>query len=129
MNLAKRYLFVSGDVIKAFIDYLVAKGADLKDFTLERNQEGEGRFKTDSQQKWENFASLVQYAKHLQLKTSKSGIDFLEAVVKSKIKAVQGAMKRKFQAAQDITRAKIETVQEAADTVQDTFNNLLHKRK
>ena len=28
----------------------------------------------------------------------------------------------------DITRAKIETVQEAADTVQNTFNNLLHQR-
>ena len=127
MTLAKRHLLVSGDVIKAFIDYLVAKGADIKDVIKDENQDVEGRIKTDSQQKWENFASLVQYAKHLQLNTKRSGIDFLEEVIESKVKAVQKAVKAKIRDVQDITRSKIETVQEAADTVSDKFNKYLYK--
>ena len=90
MNLLKRYWVHSGSVINAFIDYLVAKGVDIKDLVLDDNQpEGEGRFKSNSQQRWEDLAAMVQYAKHLSLNLKRSKVDFVEEVIKKKINSIK----------------------------------------
>ena len=123
MSLLKRYSVHSGSVIKAFIDYLVAKGVDIKDFVSDEDQpEGEGRFKSNSQQKWEDFAALVQYAKHLELRLKKSKADFVEEFfINSRINAVKSVAKAKLNLVQKATREKLEAVQEAAEAVQNTF--------
>ena len=90
MSLLKRYWVHSGSVINAFIDYLVAKGVDIKDLVLDDNQpEGEGRFKSNSQQRWEDLAAMVQYAKHLSLNLKRSKVDFVEEVIKKKINSIK----------------------------------------
>ena len=77
-------------MINAFIDYLVAKGVDIKDLVLDDNQpEGEGRFKSNSQQRWEDLAAMVQYAKHLSLNLKRSKVDFVEEVIKKKINSIK----------------------------------------
>ena len=122
MNLLKRYWVHSGSVINAFIDYLVAKGVDIKDFALDDDQpEAEGRFKSNSQQRWEDFAAMVQYAKHLSLRLQKSKIDLVDEIIKKKINAVKSVAKAKLNLVQEATRDKLKAVQEAAETVQNQF--------
>ena len=122
MNLLKRYWVHSGSVINAFIDYLVAKGVDIKDFALDDDQpEAEGRFKSNSQQRWEDFAAMVQYAKHLSLRLQKSKIDLVDEIIKKKINAVKSVAKAKLNLVQEATRDKLQAVQEAAETVQNQF--------
>ena len=122
MNLLKRYWVHSGSVINAFIDYLVAKGVDIKDLVLDEDQpEGEGRFKSNSQQRWEDFAAMVQYAKHLKLRLKKSKVYFVEEIIKKKINDVKSVAQAKLNQVQEATRAKLEAVQEAAETVQKTL--------
>ena len=90
MSLLQRYWVHSTSVIKAFIDYLVAKGVDIGDSVLDDNQPAaEGRFKSNSDQRWEDFAAMVQYAKHLRLRLKKSQVDFVEEVIKKKINSVK----------------------------------------
>ena len=90
MSLLQRYWVHSTSVIKAFIDYLVAKGVDIGDSVLDDNQPAaEGRFKSNSDQRWEDFAAMVQYAKHLNLRLKKSKVDFVEEVIKKKINSVK----------------------------------------
>ena len=124
MNLLKRYWVHSGSVINAFIDYLVAKGVDIKDFALDDEQpEAEGRFKSNSQQRWdwEDFAAMVQHAKHLSLRLQKSKVDLVEEIIKKKINAVKSVAKAKLNLVQEATREKLQAVQEAAETVQNQF--------
>ena len=126
MNLLKRNVVHSGSVITAFVDYLVAKGVDIKDTILDDNQpEAEGRFKTYSDEKWENFAAMVQYAKFLDLLLKKSKVNLIEETIQKKINAVKKAAKAKLRHVQDATRSKIEAVRDAADSVQNSFNSLL----
>merc|ERR1712126_115790 len=75
MNLVKRYWIHSGSVFKAFLDYLIAKGVDVKDFILDDNQTNdvEGRFQSNSDLKWDNFQAMVMYAKHLALRLKVKG--------------------------------------------------------
>ena len=126
MNLLKRYWVHSGSVISAFMNYLVSKGVDVKDFVLDDNQpEAEGRFKSDSQKRWEDFAAMVQYSKHLSLRLKKSKIDLVDQLIKEKIKSIKSAAKAKLDQVQEATESKLETVQEAAETVQNTFSSLV----
>ena len=126
MTLLKRNVVHSGSVITAFVDYLVAKGVDFKDTVLDDNQpEAEGRYKTYSDEKWENFAAMVQYAKFLDLQLKKSKVNLVEETIQKKIKAVKKAAKAKLRLVQDATRSKIEAVRDAADSVQNSFNSLL----
>merc|ERR1712098_624051 len=97
-------------------DYLVAKGVDVKDHAFDENQV-EGKYKTDSQQKWEDFASLVQYTEHLRLNLKKSKIDAVKNVVKDKIELVQ-----------DVTRAKLDAASEVVNDIQDSFHHLSSRK-
>ena len=105
---------------------MVAKGVDLKDTVLDDNQpEAEGRYKTYSDGKWENFAAMVQYAKFLDLQMKKSKVDLVEETIKKKINAVKSAAQAKLMLVQDATRSKIEAVKDAADSVQNSLKSFL----
>ena len=131
MNLAKRYWIHSGSVFKAFLDYLIAKGVDVKDYILDDNQtnEVEGRFQSNSDLKWDNFQAMVMYAKHLALRLKKSKVDLVEEIIKKKIGAVKGVAKAKVDLIQEATKTKIDVFQSAADHVQNSFNSFLTRER
>ena len=129
MDLLKRDLVSSGSVIAAFVDYLVAKGVDVKDYAFDENQHyGEGKYKTNSQQKWEDFAALVQYTKHLRLNLKKSKIDLIDTLLKAKIDAVKNAVKDKIEFVQDVTRAKLDAAGEVVNDIQDSFQHFSSRK-
>lgn len=123
MSLLHRHLAVSGEVIKAFTEFLAAKTIDFKDFIVEKNQpEGEGRFKSNSQKKWEDFAALVQYANYLKLNTKKSAMDVLDELVKAKIKTVKKVAGSKISGISETASNVQQTVREGIASVQDTLS-------
>lgn len=123
MSLLHRHLSVSGEVVKAFTEFLAAKTIDFKDFIVERNQpEGDGRFKSNSQKKWEDFAALVQYANYLKLSTKKSAMDVLDELVKAKIKTVKQVAGSKINGITETASNVQQTVREGIATVQDTLS-------
>ena len=129
MNLLKRNLVTSGSVIAAFVDYLVAKGVDVKDYAFDENQHyGEGKYKTNSQQKWEDFAALVQYTEHTRLMLKKSKFDLIDTLVKAKIDAVKNAVKDKIEFVQDVTRAKLDAAGEVVNDIQDSFQHFSSRK-
>ena len=131
MNLAKRYWIHSGSVFKAFLDYLIAKGVDVKDFVLDDNQtdDVEGRFQSNSDRKWDNFQAMVMYAKHLALRLKKSKVDLVEEIIKKKIGAVKSVAKAKVDLVQEVTKTKIDAFQSAADHVHNSFNSFLTRER
>ena len=123
MSLLQRHLTVSGEVIKAFTEYLAAKTIDFKDFIVEKNQpKGDGRFKSNSQRKWEDFAALVQYANFLKLNTKKSAVDVLDQLVKAKISTVAGVTGSKLQGISQLASNVQHSVREGISTVRESFS-------
>ena len=113
---------MSGEVVKAFTQYLAAKTIDFKDFIVEKNQaEGDGRFKSNSQKKWEDFAALVQYANFLKFNTKKSAFDVLDELVKAKIKTVKSAAKSKIKDVTDAANHVQHSVSAGITTVKETL--------
>ena len=123
MSLLHRHLSVSGEVVKAFTQYLAAKTIDFKDFIVDENQaEGDGRFKSNSQKKWEDFAALVQYAQYLKFNTKKSAFDVLDEMVKAKIKTIKKVAKSKIQEVSDAANHVQHSVKAGLTTVRETLS-------
>ena len=123
MSLLQRHLSVSGEVVKAFTEYLAAKTIDIKDFIVDENQaEGDGRFKSNSQKKWEDFAALVQYAQYLKFNTKKSAFDVLDEMVKAKIKTIKKVAKSKIQEVSDAANHVQHSVKAGLTTVRETLS-------
>ena len=111
---------VSGEVVKAFTEYLAAKTIDFKDFIVDENQvEGDGRFKSNSQKKWEDFAALVQYAQYLKFNTKKSAFDVLDELIKAKIKTIKKVAKSKIQEVSDVASHVQHSVKAGITTVRE----------
>ena len=109
--------------MKAFTQYLAAKTIDFKDFIVDENQaEGDGRFKSNSQKKWEDFAALVQYAQFLKFNAKKSAFDVLDEVVKAKIQTVKKVAKSKIQEVSDVASHVQHSVRAGLTTVRETLS-------
>ena len=123
MSLLHRHLSVSGDIVKAFTQYLTAKTIDFKDFIVDENQaEGDGRFKSNSQKKWEDFAALVRYAQFLKFNAKKSAFDVLDELVAAKIKTIKKVARSKIQEVSDAASHVQHSVRAGLTTVRETLS-------
>lgn len=68
--------------MSGFVEFAKAKAEDVTSAVLTEESKTEGRHKSSSQRKWENFSSLVQYATQLKLEKHKAAINSLDELVK-----------------------------------------------